>query len=330
MAEKIPTALGVENSDLICELLAGLETKDVVNEDEVVLTLEPVKSQDTMEVGCKWLNDEDINKVMELIKKQFPLLEGLHNCLIGHSYRSFPKTDGAFIQILHINGNHWITVQHEPQSGFVHVYDSMYSSTSFDAKRQIAALLRMKDRQIELKIQPVQYQKGCTDCGVFAVAFATDLAHGCNPSEHQYNQDELRSHFHKCLREVKMTPFPSTQQTPGRPKTEYIEVFCTCRLPANNLMVQCSECKEKYHTSCISTSPSLHCKCSTNACNIENERVTMEGQSCMFCSWYYCITLLLSRIYRSGIQRFAAVRSASFDPLEKSVRQKNEKYTCIN
>ena len=235
--------------------------------------MDSVENMDNVEdITSKWLDDEDINKVIKLIKNQFQNWAGLHNCLIGHSYRSFPKTEGTFIQILHVNGNHWITVQHaEPQSGIVHVYDSIYESASEDAKRQIAALLRTEDKRIVLKIHKTQYQKGCTDCGLFAVAFATDLAHRCNPSKRLYKQNHLRSHFITCLSEQKMTPFPSTVQKPGRPKTEYIEVFCTCRLPANGSMVQCSKCNEKYHASCIGTSPTPFWKCS--AC-------TIQGKAC--------------------------------------------------
>ena len=232
----------------------------------------------TME-GYKWLDDEDINKVMELIKKQFPHLTGLHNCLIGHTHQSFPKTHGNFLQILHVNENYWITVHNVPQLNIVNVYGSTYESTSEDAKWQIAALLRTKDNQIELKIQNVQYQNEFTDCGIFAVAFATDLAYGCNPSKCHYKQDLFRSHFLKCLHLQNMTPFPSTAKRFRAPKTEHIEVFCTCRLPANGSMVQCSECKERYHTSCIGTTPTLHWKCST--CNSGSVlKVTIESKPC--------------------------------------------------
>ena len=249
------------------------------NQEEIAL-----KSTDTSRI-LHMPNDEDIDKVMELIKKQFPDLPGLQNCLIGQSLQSFPKTEGAFIQILHVNENHWITVQHIPKLHIVKVYDSISESTSEDAKRQIAALLRTKDNQIELRIQKVQYQKQCTDSGIFAVAFATDLAHGCNPSKCKYKKDLLWSHFWQCLSKERMTPFPSTAIKNGAHKTEYINVHCTCRLPENELMVQCSECKERYHTSCIDITPpdTLHwkwkCSICTVTCNSER-KVTMEGNQC--------------------------------------------------
>ena len=244
------------------QLLAAGNT---INQDED--NLDPVNLPDTKEVlpkatieGYKWLDDEDINKVMGLLKIQFPHLSGLHDCLIGHSHQSFPKTEGTFLQILYVNGNHWITVQYAPQSPIVNVYDSIYSSASYDAKRQIAALLRTNDERIVLKFHKTQYQKECTDCGVFAVAFAIDLAYGFNPSRRRYTQQDLRPHLAKCLFEQKMTPFPAkVKKNPGHPLTEDIEVFCTCRLP--DAMVKCSKCTKKYHASCIRSAPSW--KCST-------------------------------------------------------------------
>ena len=216
---------------------------------------------------CISLEDNHVNAVMGLIKKQFPGLAGLHNCLIGLSHRSFPKTEGDFIQIIHVNGYHWITVQHDTQLDIINIYDSMFNSI-FDvpgAKLQIAALLGTK--KITLKFHKTQYQNkhDSSNCGVFAVAFATDLAYGRNPSKHLYNQDLLRSHFRKCLCEQKMTPFPSTDKKPGKPNTECIEVMCTCSLPANGeSMVQCIECKELYHSSCkADIIPALPRTCTT-------------------------------------------------------------------
>jgi len=43
----------------------------------------------------------------------------------------------------------------------------------------------------------VQQQQGCTDCGLYAIAFTVDLAIGCTPSTVKYRQAELRSHCKK-------------------------------------------------------------------------------------------------------------------------------------
>ena len=75
-----------------------------------------------------------------MTQSQFPLLAGLHNCLLGQNLSS-PVTNEVFIQILHVEGNHWIAIEHI-SSDCVNIYDSVHSSVSTDTKLQIASMLR--------------------------------------------------------------------------------------------------------------------------------------------------------------------------------------------
>jgi len=63
--------------------------------------------------------------------------------------------------------------------------------------------------------------QGCTDCGLYAIAFAVDLAMGCTLSTVKYRQAEMRSHLKKCLQEGTFTRFPHDKRTchAGRPET---------------------------------------------------------------------------------------------------------------
>ena len=94
----------------------------------------------------------------------------------------------AFIQILHVDGNHWIAVEHV-SSDCVNIYDSVYSSVSTDTKIQIASLLHTGNQKITLKIHKVQFQDKDSDCGAYSIAFATDLAYGNNPASREYEQN---------------------------------------------------------------------------------------------------------------------------------------------
>ena len=67
----------------------------------------------------------------------------------------------------------------------------MHSSVSTDTKLQIASLLHTGKQRITLK---VQFQKVASDCGAYAIAFATELAYGNNPAS-ECEQTKLRSHF---------------------------------------------------------------------------------------------------------------------------------------
>ena len=123
----------------------------------------------------------------------------------------------------------------------------MYYTTSTTTQSQIAAITCCPDTSITLKVEKTQFQKGGSDCGLFAIAFATDLCHGNNPG-----QLELRSHLLECLRLKKMTPFPSQLHRPGRPQTEHIRVYCSCHLldDGKEKMAACDRCAEWYHISC--------------------------------------------------------------------------------
>ena len=76
----------------------------------------------------------------------------------------------------------------------------MYPNVSTIVKSQIAALLATKNKEIKLRFMDVQKQSGGYDCGVFAIAFATALAHGINPGKYLFNlcfqsskHDELKT-----------------------------------------------------------------------------------------------------------------------------------------
>ena len=57
------------------------------------------------------LSNESINLTQILLKKQFPEVSGFQDTVIGKT-QSFGivKTDGNFIQILHVGSLHWVCV----------------------------------------------------------------------------------------------------------------------------------------------------------------------------------------------------------------------------
>ena len=122
-----------------------------------------------------WLDDQVIKTSMDILKNQYPMFRGFHNTLFGANL-SFPITKPPFIQILHVHNNHWITVEAVTMN-FVRVYDSLYYSTDISAQMQIAALICSPEQVIELDIQQTQFQVGSSDCGLYSIAYTTDLAY---------------------------------------------------------------------------------------------------------------------------------------------------------
>jgi len=83
---------------------------------------------------------------MDILLNQYPILRGFHNTLFGANL-SFPITKPPFIQIIHVNNNHWITVKAVTMN-FVWVYDSLYNLTDISAQMQIAALIHIPLSQL--------------------------------------------------------------------------------------------------------------------------------------------------------------------------------------
>ena len=98
----------------------------------------------------------------------------------------------------------------------------------------------------------MQKQKGYNDCALFAIAFATTLCHGGDPTTKRYDQRAMRPHLVDCLESSRMTEFPPTDDTvelvhPVVGKN--VPIYCTCQLPNNNAAyVKCCGCGEWYHS----------------------------------------------------------------------------------
>ena len=196
-----------------------------------------------------WLTHDHIIFVNHLLKKQFPDVSGLSDPKFVQDL-SFPVSQDPFIQMFHV-GEHWMTVAGVSPSRAC-VYDSTLYSTSTSTKAQIAAIMNTKERRIELTIEKTQFQRGGSDCGLFAIAYATDLSIGNNPAAYRYDQGSMRPHLIDCLEKQCLTTFRSQVVRPGRPLKELIDVHCSCRLPegAGDEMVECMTCGEWYHKYC--------------------------------------------------------------------------------
>ena len=200
----------------------------------------------------EWLNDLLIDAAQSVLKTENNDLSGFQSTVLGQNL-SFNPEQREFVQILHNGRGHWLTVSTVgAPSSSVFVYDSLYSSASPSQMMQIASLLYSKEKKISLLFKDVQMQDGSSDCGVFAIAFATAITFGLDPGAFLFDQSKMRQHLLQCLQKSKMSMFPVNRyrRVGGRIKYEdTISLFCICRLPkfSNSNWVQCSKCKEWFH-----------------------------------------------------------------------------------
>lgn len=204
-----------------------------------------------------WLSDSEIHAGQMLLKRDFPLVDGLGDPAIKGSL-VVPATSD-FIQIINTD-SHWVclsTISTTPSPGTVKIFDSMYHNANSTSIEHACRMLMYPGEKVTIVNEKVQRQVGGSDCGLFSLAFATDLCHGIDPTNQKYNQGSLRQHYVSCLENSTMSPFPKTEKrVPFHlgSKKSLVAIYCVCRLPNDKEeYVQCSngKCKEWYHPKCV-------------------------------------------------------------------------------
>ena len=108
--------------------------------------------------------------------------------------------------------------------GYVKVCDSLYDDLAGSTKVQLAQCYQNLIDEfgcLEVDIPPVQTQAGSVDCGLFAIAFAYELAVGHQPvHEVRFDQTKMRSHLLSCFEKRELTHFPQTVQARRQPTTQ--------------------------------------------------------------------------------------------------------------
>ena len=213
------------------------------------------------------LTDMTINLAQNMLFNQFPCIQGFEDTGVGRVF-NFSKHSGKdpYIQIIHTGSLHWVCFSNanrhqELQRNDVDVYDSLNSrgNINFLIKSQIADFLYCGDfQELHAYMQPVQQQSNGTNCGLFAIAYATALAYSRDPTKVYFDEEKMRIHLHECIVNGKITPFPEVKFSfrikMSKAKKKTVELWCTCKRPfqpgESEAMAECETCMEWFHKSC--------------------------------------------------------------------------------
>ena len=91
----------------------------------------------------------------------------------------------------------------------VKVYDSLFQYLDRDSIQLVEALFRCGGINPQIKMIQCRKHTEIKDSGIFAIAFATAIAHGLNPSRQHFNQQAMRAYLVDCFNNKLLTPFPS-------------------------------------------------------------------------------------------------------------------------
>ena len=214
-----------------------------------------------------WLNDRIINAAMALLRDIDDDISGLQDVIVAKKNGFIPKDNTCkFIQIIHIRGHHWITLSNLQCSIFdAIVYDSLHGINVKPNQQKIsypiiveqtACRLSKTKKPLRLSVEDVQQQTGGGDCGLFAIAFATLLCLGEDPSQTRYCQDKMRKELIRSLEDRNMENFLQQCTSPKEGDVHILyewdcPVYCHCKMPDDGeLMVRCPSCNDWFHKDC--------------------------------------------------------------------------------
>ncbi|KAL5460002.1 hypothetical protein EMCRGX_G033410 [Ephydatia muelleri] len=147
--------------------------------------LPPVFDTAVLEDPNGWLDDEHITAAQHLLQEQHPDVAGLQSTSLQYTRTFEVHRDHPFIQCLHENGNHWITV-------------STVGCSS--------DMLQASKDSIVLEYIKMQEQSGASDCGLFAIATATAICNGQDLCMLEFDQFLMRKHLLQCFQNGAVLP----------------------------------------------------------------------------------------------------------------------------
>ena len=139
-----------------------------------------------------------------------------HCCFKSTAQKNWKSTPLDFVQIVYVDPGHWACLCNTScEEKCVNLYDSAATIPSEEGSIVQKACTVLKSPNlsvVSINVINVKQQVGGTDCGLFAVAIATDLCLSVELFTVSYIQDETRLHLEKCLEDQLMTmQFPLRQ-----------------------------------------------------------------------------------------------------------------------
>ncbi|XP_078597277.1 polycystin family receptor for egg jelly-like [Branchiostoma floridae x Branchiostoma japonicum] len=220
------------------------------------------------------LTDDHIQAAQMLLCRQYPVLQGLEAPAVGLCDDGFAKMTGRGLQIHHNSSQHWVLSSYT--AGQVRLYDSLGVTITPSLQKQLyqcyAAFADQAPNVLTVIVPDVQRQENVFDCGLFAIAWAVDIAEGQDVSRVLYDDRKLRSHLVMCFGQGKLTPFPrltTRRKQEGPSKAHRIWLVCHCEQGERlGRMERCNRCRRIFHVSCLLVSPPRDCTLTCGDCAV--------------------------------------------------------------
>ena len=200
------------------------------------------------------------------------------------------------MQMLHISECHWSMVSNidvqlpgNCHADIVGIYDSSRPhSVNLHTKKMVCSFYKCQTDALHFDIINIESQPNSYDCGVFAIANATELVFGGDPATCRWDCGRMRAHLKDCLKTGVMKKFPKKGQRRvpfgSRTRSTFLErVYCTCRMPNDKekAMIKCDDCQTWFHEECMNLSTVISYtkkKWVCDKCQHLSEKLTLPGK----------------------------------------------------
>ncbi|KAI8513359.1 carbohydrate binding [Branchiostoma belcheri] len=207
------------------------------------------------------LTDDHIQAAQKLLHHQYPALQGLEAPTVGLCEDGFAKMTGKGLQIHHNSRSHWVLSSYT--DGQVRLYDSigtdMTASLQVQLYQTYSAFADQESNVLTIILPEVQRQNNFFDCGLFAIAWAVDIAQGQDVSSIAYDDRKMRSHLKKCFEQGRLTPFPHLtghRKKVGLTRVSRVSLVCRCKQEEGLGRIEtCRSCQRIFHVSCLPVIP---------------------------------------------------------------------------
>lgn len=230
--ELIYTEYHKEKSSDIQEKSMNLEDdfiNDVISEVDIVDPDMVVRTERELQIdnesvflnvnGTEWLENLHLIKYFQILKKQYPHINGLCDPRLLYNTNYKPKiSNGNTVFIFNTEkpstthyGSHWIVITNiKCNNDCWRIYDSAATNLKINENiKQFIKKISDTDKDlIQIEVPSVQLQYNGYDCGLFALAFIQSLAESIDPSTVHYNQAKMRENYNASIQKNKILPFP--------------------------------------------------------------------------------------------------------------------------
>jgi len=167
------------------------------------------------------------------------------------------------VQILNVNDCHWFVASNiifgdEKLKDSVRIYDSASANVSLTTKKALCSILKPVLNTLHFDIVNVQRQPTSYDCGLFAIAFTTELVFGKDSATCHFDVSSLQPHLLQSFENKFISRFPSKPRRVSFGsviRKSFAEtIHCSCRTVNDPLrpMIPCGSCFRWFHIECVS------------------------------------------------------------------------------